>query len=61
MKILKDIFKSEGIENAFDEELRKSLKQIDETDVPSNFTTFYNQCKQTPQRDHTHCFFFYYL
>ena len=43
MKILKDIFKSEGIEDAFDEELRKSLKQIDETDVPSNFTTFYNQ------------------
>jgi hypothetical protein len=43
MKILKDIFKSEGIEDAFDEGLRKSLKQIDETDVPSNFTTFYNQ------------------
>src|SRR6056300_1479642 len=43
MKILKDIFKSEGIEDAFDEELRKSLKQIDQTDVPSNFTTFYNQ------------------
>ena len=43
MKILKDIFKSEGIEDAFDGELRKSLKQIDETDVPSNFTTFYNQ------------------
>jgi hypothetical protein len=43
MKILKDIFKSEGIEYAFDEELRKYLKQIDETDVPSNFTTFYNQ------------------
>jgi len=43
MKILKDIFKSEGIEEAFDEELRKSLKQIEETDVPSNFTTFYNQ------------------
>jgi hypothetical protein len=43
MKILKDIFKSEGIEDAFDKELRKSLKQIDETDVPSNFTTFYNQ------------------
>ena len=31
MKILKDIFKSEGIEDAFDEELRKFLKQIDET------------------------------
>jgi hypothetical protein len=43
MKILKDIFKSEGIEHAFDEELRKYLKQIDEIDVPSNFTTFYNQ------------------
>jgi hypothetical protein len=43
MKILKDIFKSEGIEDAFDEELRKSLKQIDKSDVPSNFTTFYNQ------------------
>ena len=43
MKILKNIFKSEGIENAFDEELRKSLKEIKETDVPSNFTTFYNQ------------------
>ena len=43
MKILKDIFKSEGIEDAFDEELRKSLKQIEETEVPSNFTTFYNQ------------------
>src|SRR5210317_1145084 len=43
MKIPKDIFKSEGIEDAFDEELRKYLKQIDETDVPSNFTTFYNQ------------------
>jgi hypothetical protein len=41
MKILKDIFKSEGIEDAYDEELRKSLKQIEETDVPSNFTTFY--------------------
>jgi hypothetical protein len=43
MKILKDIFKSEGIEDAFEEELRKYLKQIDESDVPSNFTTFYNQ------------------
>ena len=43
MKILKDIFKSEDIEDAFDVELRKFLKQIDETDVPSNFTTFYNQ------------------
>jgi hypothetical protein len=43
MKTLKDIFRSEDIEDAFDEELKKFLKQIDEADVPSNFTTFYNQ------------------
>ena len=43
MKILKDIFESEDIGNAFDTELEKFLKKIDETDVPSNFTTFYNQ------------------
>ncbi len=42
-KILKDIFESEGIGNAFDLELEKLLKKIDEEDVPSNFTTFYNQ------------------
>ena len=43
MKILKDIFESEDIGNALDTELAKFLKKIDETDVPSNFTTFYNQ------------------
>ena len=43
MKILKDIFESEDIGNAFDTELAKFLKKIDKTDVPSNFTTFYNQ------------------
>ena len=43
IKILKDIFESEGIGNAFDEELKKLLKEIDEADVPSNFTTFYKQ------------------
>ena len=43
MKILKDIFESEGIGNAFDLELEKFLKKIDEIDVPSNFTTFYKQ------------------
>ena len=42
-KILKDIFESEGIGNAFDLELEKLLKKIDEVDVPSNFTTFYKQ------------------
>ena len=43
IKILKDIFQSEGIENAFDDELKKLLSQIKESEVPSNFTTFYNQ------------------
>jgi hypothetical protein len=43
IKILKDIFESEGIGNAFDEKLKKLLKEIDEADVPSNFTTFYKQ------------------
>jgi len=43
MKILKDIFESEDIGNAFDLELEKFLKKIDEIDVPSNFTTFYKQ------------------
>ena len=42
IKILKDIFESEGIGNAFDVELKNFLKQIDIEDVPSNFTTFYN-------------------
>ena len=42
-KILKDVFESEDIGNAFDLELEKFLKKIDKADVPSNFTTYYNQ------------------
>ena len=45
IKILKDIFELEGIGNAFDVELKNFLKQIDIEDVPSNFTTFYNEHK----------------
>ena len=45
IKILKDIFESEGIGNAFDVELKNFLNQIDIEDVPSNFTTFYNEHK----------------
>ena len=45
VKILKDIFESEGIGNAFDVELKIFLKQINIEDVPSNFTTFYNEHK----------------
>ena len=43
MKILKDIFISEGLDNAFDLELKKFLKIIKPEDVPSNFTTFYSE------------------
>ncbi|WP_415308511.1 hypothetical protein ABXT47_00255 [Candidatus Pelagibacter sp. Uisw_099_02] len=39
---LKNSFINEGIENAFDVELRAFLKEIDKEEVPSNFTLFYN-------------------
>ncbi len=39
---LKNSFKNEGIENAFDVELRQFLKEIDKEDIPSNFTSFYD-------------------
>ena len=39
---LKNSFKNEGIENAFDVELRAFLKEIEKEEVPSNFTSFYN-------------------
>ena len=39
---LKNSFKNEGIENAFDFELRAFLKEIDKEEVPSNFSSFYN-------------------
>ena len=39
---LKNSFKNEDMENAFDVELRVFLKEIDKEEVPSNFTTFYN-------------------
>ena len=40
---LKNSFKNEGIENAFDVELRVFLKEIEKDKVPSNFTSFYNK------------------
>jgi hypothetical protein len=39
---LKNSFKNEGIEDAFDVELRSILKEIKKEEVPSNFTSFYN-------------------
>ena len=40
---LKNSFKNDGIENAFDVELKGFLKEIDKEEVPSNFTSFYNR------------------
>ena len=40
---LKNSFKNEGIENAFDVELKVFLKEIEKEDVPSNLTSFYNK------------------
>ena len=39
---LKNSFKNEGIENAFDVELIVFLKEIKKEEDPSNFTSFYN-------------------
>ena len=39
---LKNSFINEGMENAFNVELRTFLKEIDKEEVPSNFTSFYN-------------------
>jgi len=39
---LKNSFKNEGMENAFDSELRVFLKEIDKEEIPSNFSSFYN-------------------
>ena len=41
MNALKNSFKKDGIENAFNMELRKLLKEIKKEEVPSNYTKFY--------------------
>ena len=41
MNALKNSFKNEGIENAFNIELKAFLKDIEENKIPANFTTFY--------------------
>ena len=43
VKILKDLFIKEGIENAFKDELIKILKEINIEEIPSNYTYFYNE------------------
>ena len=43
IKNLKDLFENDGIGGAFDNELNFFLNQINEEDIPSNFTKFYNK------------------
>ena len=41
LKILKDSFKKDKLENAFDIELKKFLDDMNPTDIPDNLTSFY--------------------
>ena len=41
IKLLKDLFIKDGYSNAFDENLKEFLEDIEPDEVPSNFTTFY--------------------
>ena len=43
MNALKNSFKNDNIENAFNDELRAFLKDINENEVPLNYTTFYEK------------------
>ena len=41
LKLLKNLFKKDDINNAFDLELKKVLEKINPIDVPDNLTSFY--------------------
>ena len=41
LKLLKNLFKKDNLENAFDEELKIFLERINPLDVPDNLTSFY--------------------
>ena len=43
MNALQNSFRNDGLENAFVEELRFFLKDIDIEEIPSNYTSFYNR------------------
>jgi len=44
--LLNKSFEESNLSNVFNEELSKILKTIDKDQIPSNFTTFYNQNKE---------------
>ena len=41
LKTLKDLFKKDGLDNAFDTELKKFLDTYNPTEIPDNLTSFY--------------------
>ena len=41
LKILKNLFKKDNINNAFDTELKKFLEKVDPLEIPDNLTSFY--------------------
>ena len=43
MNALKNSFKNDGIENAFNQELKFFLNEIDPEEIPANYTTFYEK------------------
>ena len=47
IKILKDSFQKDGISEAFDIKLADFLKEINEAEIPSNYTNFYYKYKKT--------------
>ena len=47
VKLLKDLFQKDGIPEAFDAKMLKFLNEIDETEIPSNYTEFYKTYKKS--------------
>ena len=47
VKLLKDLFKNDGISEAFDTKLSKFLEELDEEEVSSDYVDFYNSNKKT--------------
>ena len=53
LKILKNLFKKDKIDNAFDVELKKFLDEMDPLNIPDNLTSFYYtniQIKKEPKK-----------
>tara|TARA_B100000131_G_C18113981_1_gene610645 strand:+ start:643 stop:2400 length:1758 start_codon:yes stop_codon:yes gene_type:complete len=46
IKLLKDLFQNDGISEAFDTKLSEFLEEINEEEVPSDYTAFYNSNKK---------------